>query len=79
MKEQAPFAEDQDDLVKNPIPENIKTILNTGGKRVTDLVKQVPGKSPLTFEVKDALQEKVTLLPYYQIYRERYVVYWKFK
>ena len=79
MKEQAPFAEDQDDLIKNPIPENIKTILNTGGKRVADLVKQVPGKSPLIFEVKDARQEKVTLLPYYQIYRERYVVYWKFK
>ena len=79
MNEQAPFAEDQDDLAKNPIPENIKTILNTAGKRPTDLVKRIPGKSSLTFEIKDALQEKVTLLPYYQIYRERYVVYWKIK
>ncbi len=79
MTKLAPFAEDQDDLAKNPIPENIKTILNTGGKRISDIVKQVPGKSPLTFEVKDALQEKVTLLPYYQIHRERYVVYWKLK
>jgi len=79
MGEQAPFAEDQDDLAKNPIPENLKTILNMGGKRISDLVKQVPGKSPLTFEVKDALQEKATLLPYYMIHRERYVVYWKIK
>lgn len=79
MGELAPFAEDQDDLAKNPIPENLKIILNTGGKRVSDLVKQVPGKSPLTFEVKDALQEKVMLLPYYLIHRERYVVYWKIK
>lgn len=79
MTEQAPYAEDQDDLAKSPIPENIKTILNTGGKRISDLVKRVPGKSPLTFEVKDALQEKATLLPYYQIHRERYVVYWKLK
>lgn len=77
ISDQAPFAEDQDDLAKNPIPENLKIILNTGGKRVSDLVKQVPGRSPLTFEVKDALLEKTTLVPYYQIHRERYVVYWK--
>ncbi len=77
MGEKPPFAEDQDDLAKNPIPGNLKTVLNMGGKRISELVKQVPEKSPLTFEVKDALQEKATLVPYYQIHDERYVVYWR--
>lgn len=79
MSKEAPFAEDQDDLARNPIPENIKTALNLGGKGIADLVKRVQGKVPMTFELKDAQQEKVTLLPYYQIHRERYVVYWKIK
>jgi hypothetical protein len=35
------------------------------------------GKSPLTFEIRDAHQEKAVLVPYYQIHDERYVVYWK--
>jgi len=79
MKDQAPFAEDQDDLNKNPIPENIKKTLNLEGKRVMDMIKKVPGKSPLTFELKDSHQEKVTLVPYYQVQRERYVLYWNIK
>lgn len=39
---------------------------------------KIPIKA-LSFEVKDALLEKITLIPYYQIHRERYVVYWKIK
>jgi DUF1680 family protein len=79
MKDQAPFAEDQDDLNKNPIPENIKKTINLEGKRVMDMIKKVPGKSLLTFELKDSHQEKVTLVPYYQVQRERYVLYWNIK
>jgi uncharacterized protein len=43
------------------------------------MIKKVPGKSPLTFELKDSHQEKVTLVPYYQVQRERYVLYWNIK
>jgi hypothetical protein len=73
----APYAEDQDDLGKFPVPGSIKTTLNTDAKRVTDMVRRVDGKSPLTFEIRDAHQEKAVLVPYYQIHDERYVVYWK--
>jgi hypothetical protein len=51
--------------------------VNTDGKKVTDMVKRVDGKFPLTFEIKDARQEKATLGPYWQIHDERYVVYWE--
>jgi len=77
MHSPAPYAEDQDDLAKFPVPSGIKTTVNTGGKRITDMVKRVEGKTPLTFEIRDARQEKVTLLPYWQIHDERYVVYWE--
>lgn len=79
MSEKAPFAEDQDDLNKNPIPGNIKKTLNLDGKRVMDVIRKIPGASPLTFEIKDSRQEKVTLIPYYQVHRERYVLYWDIK
>jgi DUF1680 family protein len=77
MHSPAPYAEDQDDLAKFPVPASIKTTVNTDGKKVTDMVKRVDGKFPLTFEIKDARQEKATLVPYWQIHDERYVVYWE--
>lgn len=76
MHAPAPYAEDQDDLAKFPIPATIKTTLYTDGKRLTDILHRVDGKALLTFEIKDAHQERATLVPYYQIHDERYVVYW---
>jgi len=73
----APYAEDQDDLAKFPVPATIKTTVNTDGKGIADWIKRVEEKSPLTFEIRDAKQEKAKLVPYYQIHDERYVVYWK--
>ena len=61
------------------MPENLKTILNIGGKKLTELIKPANDKSPLAFKMEDASKEKVTLIPYYQIHGERYVVYWKLK
>ena len=77
MSKPAPYAEDQDDLGKYPVPAGLKNILNTGGKPATDLIKPISGMFRLTFELRDIHQEKAILLPYYQIHDERYVVYWK--
>ena len=77
LKDNAPYADDQDDLNQLAMPANLKTSLNTGGKKLTDLIKQAKDKSPLTFELLDGVKEKATLIPYYQIHGERYVVYWK--
>jgi hypothetical protein len=77
MTKPAPYAEDQDDLGKYPVPESLKIMIDTGGKRITEWIQPISGKLPLTFELKDAQQEKAILLPYYQIHDERYVVYWK--
>lgn len=79
MSPGAPFAEDQDDLNKNPIPAGLKTVLQLGNKRVTEFIRKNPEKSPLAFDLRDLSQEKVTLVPYYQVDRERYVVYWELK
>ena len=77
LKENAPYADDQDDLNQLALPETLKTILNTGGKKLTELIKPANEKSPLTFKLEDASKEKITLIPYFQIHGERYVVYWK--
>ena len=45
----------------------------------TSFIRKNPEKSPLAFDLRDLSQEKVTLVPYYQVDRERYVVYWELK
>ena len=77
MKENAPYAADQDDLSQLALPVNLKTGINAGGKKISELLKPVGEKSPLTFQLQDASKEKIQLIPYYQIHGERYVVYWK--
>ena len=77
LKESAPYADDQDDLSQLALPVNLKTGINAGGKKISELLKPVGEKSPLTFQLQDASKEKIQLIPYYQIHGERYVVYWK--
>jgi DUF1680 family protein len=54
------------------IPANIIHTLNLNGQKVTDLLKPVTGK-PLTFATRDST---ITMEPYYDLHRQRYVVYW---
>jgi DUF1680 family protein len=52
------------------IPSDLVHTLNMDGKEIADYLKPVIGK-PLTFSIQN-----ITLSPYYNLHRERYVVYW---
>ncbi|MEI6276584.1 MAG: beta-L-arabinofuranosidase domain-containing protein [Prolixibacteraceae bacterium] len=61
------------------VPASLSNILNVKGKAVSDWLKQVPG-IPLSFKTVDAIAGMdYTLIPLYDIHRERYVVYWNLK
>jgi uncharacterized protein len=79
IKEPAPFAKDQNDLNRYPVPANIITALNTNGAKISDWLKPVT-TTPLTFKTTNSVAASdITLMPYYKIERQRYVLYWDLK
>ena len=58
------------------VPANLVHTLNSSGHRIDDYIKAVAGE-PLTFKtVNKDKRGEVTLVPYYNLHRQRYVVYW---
>ena len=78
MEAPQPFARDQLDYRKVPVPADIITSLNVGNKKVSDWVIPIKDK-PLTFKTKGVSSKDVTLVPFYKINDERYVIYWDLK
>lgn len=74
----APYARDQLDFSRMPIPENVISTLNVKGKKLADWITPVAGK-PLIFKTSGAATRDITLMPYYQIDKQRYVIYWNLK
>ena len=71
----APFAKDQLDFVKYNIPGDVISSLNVKNRKLTDWLTPATGKQP-TFTTKNVAARPITLLPYYQIDKQRYVLYW---
>jgi len=78
IKSPAPFARDQLDLRSYPVPVNISSTLNVGSKKIKDWLMPVAGQ-PMAFKTSGVSSNAVTLKPYYQINKERYVIYWNLK
>ncbi len=79
IKTPAPYAEKQNDYNDYPIPDDIIDALKTEGKPVAEWLKPVPG-NPLEFTtIAGVAPRQITLVPYYKLHDERYVVYWKIK
>ena len=79
IKEPAPYAvNDQNEFNNYNIPADVISTLNTQGKKITDWLKPVPGQ-PLTFKTVGTASREITLIPYYQLHSERYVLYWDLK
>lgn len=78
MKSPVPFARDQLDYRNYPVPENISSTINTSGKKIKDWLLPVAGE-PLIFKTSGVASNSITMKPYYQINRERYVIYWNMK
>jgi DUF1680 family protein len=75
----APFARDQNDLNKYPVPADIIAELNTRGRKVSEWVRPASTERPLTFKTVNTGTKDITLIPYYRINRQRYVLYWHLK
>lgn len=78
MKPPMPFAKDQLDYKDVPIPKDIITSLNVKGKKLDDWLIPVKGE-PLTFKTVDSASKEITMIPYYKIDEQRYVIYWNLK
>jgi DUF1680 family protein len=75
----ASYARDQNDRNNFIIPANLVHELHTNGAKNFSWLKQVPNE-PLTFKTtKEAAPQEITLMPYYNIHHQRYVVYWDLK
>jgi len=58
------------------IPADIIHTLHIGNQNISDVLKRAPDK-PLIFSfINEALGSTITMEPYYNLHRERYVVYW---
>ena len=70
-----PFARNQTDFSHLPAPA--APVLVSAAEKLLQQIKPVAGKS-LTFQTHGIGQPRdVTLIPFYQLHRERYSVYWK--
>ena len=70
-----PFARSQTDFSKLPAPD--APVFVTSAEQLLEKIKPVAGK-PLTFRTHDLGQPRdVSLIPFYQMHRQRYSVYWK--
>ena len=74
----APYAKDQLDYRNYPVPENINSNLNINGRKLNDWLIPVNGKQ-LEFKTTGVSSKEITLIPYYQIDKQRYVIYWNLK
>jgi DUF1680 family protein len=76
MTAPAPFAHNQLDYKDYNIPDDIIDSLNLKGRSLQDCLVPVPGQ-PLVFKTNSVTPRTITLMPYYQIDKQRYVIYWK--
>ena len=74
----APYAKDQLDFRNYAIPDNISGTLNINGKKLNDWLIPVPGKQ-LIFQTSGVASKEITMIPYYKIDKQRYVIYWNLK
>jgi hypothetical protein len=58
------------------IPSDIVHTLKTGERDISTWLRPVVGE-PLTFVTTEGITSKpITMVPYYEIHRQRYVIYW---
>jgi DUF1680 family protein len=74
----APYGKDQLDFRNTAVPDNIVTTLNINGRKLNDWLIPVNGKQ-LVFKTTGVASKEITMIPYYQIDKQRYVIYWNLK
>jgi uncharacterized protein len=66
----APYAGNQNEFREFAVPDDVVTSLNTCGKKTDDWLVPVEGK-PLVFKTSGVASREITLIPYYQIDKQR--------
>ncbi|MCX6011927.1 MAG: glycoside hydrolase family 127 protein [Chloroflexi bacterium] len=74
----ATYAKNQLDNRNTAVPDNIVTTLNINGRKLNDWLINVNGKQ-LVFKTTGVASKEITMIPYYQINKQRYVIYWNLK
>ena len=75
----APYADrNQREFNNYTIPADLISSLNTHGSKIVEWLKPVADQS-LTFKTTGVTQKDITMIPYYQLNDERYVIYWDLK
>lgn len=74
----APYGKDQLDFRNTAVPDNIVTTLNINGRKLNDWLIPVNGKQ-LVFKTTGVASKEITMIPYYQIDKQRYIIYWNMK
>jgi DUF1680 family protein len=74
----APYGKDQLDFRNTAVPDNIVTTLNIKGRKLNDWLIPVNGKQ-LVFKTTGVASKDITMIPYYQIDKQRYIIYWNMK
>ena len=75
MEAPAPFAYNQLDYKDVAVPADIVTTLDVKGRKISDWLTPVDGK-PLSFKAVGVAPKEITLIPFYQVDKQRYVLYW---
>jgi uncharacterized protein len=80
MEAPIPFAvkSDQNDYKNTPVPDNIITTLNVENKKINNWLIPENDK-PLVFKATGVSSREIKMIPYYQIARQRYVIYWNLR
>ena len=79
IKDPAPYAANQNEFDNYNIPADVIISLDTHGSDVANWLKRFTGK-PLVFKTTAGVAPReITLIPYYQVHGERYVLYWDLK
>jgi uncharacterized protein len=74
----APYANDQNDFNRYNIPGDVISTLHAKGKDPRTWLEPNPA-TPLTFKTHGVADREISLIPYYQVQHERYVLYWDLK
>lgn len=79
LKLPAPYAVNQWAYQNYNVPLSISDTIHVSGKSVEHWVKKLSGES-LNFEITDLLtNNKTSLIPFYKLHHQRYILYWKLK
>ena len=78
MEPPVPFANNSLDFKDNPIPQHITDTLYVAGRKINDWLKPVDGEN-LVFKTSNVSKEEINMIPFYQIDRRRYIIYWNLK